>query len=131
MSISASNQQLVEAIERRIGYQLASAVRHAFLMVDRRQFVPSCYVQRGLQWEVQQIDAEAYEDQALIVHLDEYGRPDSSSSQPSLMAQMMEPLDVQPGLHVLEVGTGTGYNAAIIGQMVGPTGAVYFCGYCC
>ena len=48
----------------------------------------------------------------------------SSSSQPALMAQMLEQLDVRSGMAVLEVGTGTGYNAALLGQLVGPAGAV-------
>jgi protein-L-isoaspartate(D-aspartate) O-methyltransferase len=40
--------------------------------------------------------------------------PASSSSQPALMAAMMEALDLRPGMRVLEVGAGTGYNAALL-----------------
>jgi protein-L-isoaspartate(D-aspartate) O-methyltransferase len=46
--------------------------------------------------------------------------PISSSSQPSLMAQMLQDLELQPGQRVLEVGTGTGYNAALLAHLVGP-----------
>ena len=38
--------------------------------------------------------------------------PISSSSQPSMMARMLTALDVAPGHRVLEIGAGTGYNAA-------------------
>src|SRR5262249_46656628 len=44
----------------------------------------------------------------------------SSSSQPSLMAQMLEDLRPAPGLRTLEVGAGTGYNAALLAHAVGP-----------
>ncbi|MFJ2954047.1 methyltransferase domain-containing protein [Streptomyces sp. NPDC087270] len=44
----------------------------------------------------------------------------SSSSQPSLMALMCEALDVHGGERVLEIGAGTGYNAALLAHRLGP-----------
>jgi protein-L-isoaspartate O-methyltransferase len=38
---------------------------------------------------------------------------------PTVMAGMLEALDLQPGHRVLEIGTGTGYNAALLCQRVG------------
>src|SRR5205085_4973833 len=66
-----------------------------------------------------------YSDRALITHVsrpdrDSPGVPISSSSQPSLMAQMLEDLLLAPGLRTLEVGAGTGYNAALLAHVVGP-----------
>jgi len=70
-----------------------------------------------------------YSDRALITRLSRPGRdgprtepevPISSSSQPSLMAQMLEDLQIERGLSVLEVGAGTGYNAALLAHVVGP-----------
>jgi protein-L-isoaspartate(D-aspartate) O-methyltransferase len=40
-------------------------------------------------------------------------------SQPYMVAAMVEALDVQPSDHVLEVGTGTGYEAAVLGELGG------------
>jgi protein-L-isoaspartate(D-aspartate) O-methyltransferase len=70
-----------------------------------------------------------YSDRALITRLSPSQRegpraepevPISSSSQPSLMAQMLEDLQLCRGLRVLEVGAGTGYNAALLAHVVGP-----------
>jgi protein-L-isoaspartate O-methyltransferase len=69
--------------------------------------------------------ALVYSDRALITHLrcrnrTDPGTPISSSSQPSLMAQMLEDLKLAPGLRTLEVGSGSGYNAALLAHVVGP-----------
>ncbi|HKI36827.1 MAG TPA: methyltransferase domain-containing protein [Gemmataceae bacterium] len=66
-----------------------------------------------------------YADRALITRLSPGSRtegpvPISSSSQPSLMAQMLEDLKPGPGQRVLEVGAGTGYNAALLAHAAGP-----------
>jgi protein-L-isoaspartate(D-aspartate) O-methyltransferase len=63
-----------------------------------------------------------YTDRAWITRLSptEPPTPISSSSQPSLMAQMLEDLRPAPGMRVLEVGAGTGYNAALLAHRVGP-----------
>ncbi len=58
----------------------------------------------------------AYTDDAIVTH-DEGGVPTSSSSQPSLMARMLEQLEVGPGHQVLEIGAGTGYNAAVMAEL--------------
>ncbi len=50
--------------------------------------------------------------------------PSSSTSQPSLVAAMLEHLALEPGFNVLEVGAGTGYHAALIAEIVGESGQV-------
>src|SRR5204862_9660 len=52
------------------------------------------------------------------------GLPVSSSSQPAIMAVMLQLLRPLPGQRVLEIGAGTGYNAALIAHLVGPAGHV-------
>ncbi len=48
----------------------------------------------------------------------------SSGSQPSIVADMLDALDVRPGQSVLEIGTGTGWNAALLSHRVGEHGRV-------
>ena len=47
------------------------------------------------------------------------GKASSSSSMPSVMLTMLDALAVGDGMRVLEIGTGTGYNAAILAHRVG------------
>jgi protein-L-isoaspartate(D-aspartate) O-methyltransferase len=79
-------------------------VIEAFAAVPRHVFVPHVA-----------LDA-AYVDDAIVTH-DEGGVPTSSSSQPSLMARMLEQLELGAGDSVLEIGAGTGYNAALMAAL--------------
>ncbi|MDQ3504075.1 MAG: methyltransferase, FxLD system [Actinomycetota bacterium] len=88
------------------------SVAEAFRVVPRHVFLP------GVQ------PAAAYADEVIATKWQPDGQPISSSSQPAIMAIMLEQLQVQPGQRVLEIGAGTGYNAALLAHLVGPTGAV-------
>jgi protein-L-isoaspartate(D-aspartate) O-methyltransferase len=93
----------------RIGSERVAAALHA---VPRHVFLP------------EQRPEAAYRDDAIVTKRDEAGQPISSSSQPAIMAIMLDQLDLAPGHRVLEIGAGTGYNAALISHIVGPTGQV-------
>lgn len=99
--------------------------QNAFRAVPRHLFVPTYYQQDGTgTWGAVGTDSPegldaVYANHALITDVDEYGRGVSSSSMPGLMARMLETLDIQPGDRVLEIGTGTGYNAAILCAVLG------------
>src|SRR4029079_15325835 len=57
-----------------------------------------------------------YSDDVLVTKMDG-SVPVSSFSQPSLMAIMIMALRVTPGLRILEIGAGTGYNAALLASL--------------
>jgi protein-L-isoaspartate(D-aspartate) O-methyltransferase len=67
---------------------------------------------------------EVYSGRAIPVRFGPDGAATSSSSMPAIMAIMIEQLDVRPGHRILEIGAGTGYNAAILAHLAGPEGAV-------
>jgi protein-L-isoaspartate(D-aspartate) O-methyltransferase len=98
----------------------SQAVERAFVTVRRDRCLTSFHTPDGVvdvpQDSVPPADVldRVYSDQALITYFDERGAPCSSSSQPALVAGMLEALELGPGMRVLEVGAGTGYNAALL-----------------
>ncbi|WP_245994241.1 rRNA adenine N-6-methyltransferase family protein [Tengunoibacter tsumagoiensis] len=111
------------------------AVEQAFLTVPREAFVSSFFEQSSgssllwTQYDATQMSEadyleQIYLDQALVTQLNERKMPSSSSSLPSVMAKMLEALDVRPGQRILEVGTGTGYNAALLAVLTADPTAV-------
>ncbi len=97
---------------REHGHALSPAVQDAFATVPRHLFVPEIG------------PAAAYRDEALVIKFSPDGLPISSSSQPAMMAIMLDQLGLRPGHRVLEIGTGSGYNAAVMSAVVGPDGEV-------
>ena len=63
-----------------------------------------------------------YSNEALTTHRPP--GPFSTISQPSLVGQMLGLLRLKVGMNVLEVGAGTGWVAAMMGRLVGPSGSV-------
>jgi protein-L-isoaspartate O-methyltransferase len=109
-------------------------LRRAFQDTPREVFVPRFYrrSESGQKMLADGTDpaqreqwlCSVYTDDALTVQLtpapdlvDRAGAPTSWSSMPTVMAGMLEALDLQPEHRVLEIGTG--YNAALLCQRVG------------
>jgi protein-L-isoaspartate(D-aspartate) O-methyltransferase len=86
-------------------------VAAAFERVPRHLFVPDVPIE------------EAYADRSIAIKLAD-GVPISSSSQPAIMAEMLEMLAVREGDRVLEIGAGSGYNAALLSELAGRSGFV-------
>lgn len=82
-------------------------VLKAMLRVPRHVFVPE-YAKKG-----------AYIDTPLEIG---FGQ---TISAPHMVAIMCDLLELSEGLKVLEIGTGSGYNAAVMGELVGKSGHVY------
>jgi protein-L-isoaspartate(D-aspartate) O-methyltransferase len=108
-------RQLVQTLERR-GRIRSSRVREAFLEVPRELFVEEFAQRDGLE--------AVYRDESILTKRNQHGVPLSSSSQPAIMAPMLEQLQLEEGMKVLEIGAGTGYNAALLSLLVGRRGRV-------
>ena len=108
-------RQLVAQLEDR-GCLTSPAIRRAFLAVPRERFLSEIAEREGLE--------RVYSDQAIVTRHDAQGAPASSSSQPAIMAAMLEQLELRRGHRVLEIGAGTGYNAALLARIVGAAGEV-------
>ena len=106
----ALHRALIDALVSR-GVIKDPQVEAAFRAIPRHLFLPDMPF------------AEAYRNEAIPTKLVD-GEAVSSSSQPEMMAIMLEQLALEPGLRVLEIGAGTGYNAALMAHVVGETGAV-------
>src|SRR5512137_2732365 len=88
-------------------YIKTERVKHAFLTVPREAFIPNF------------LKKFAYVDTPLDI-----GQGQTISA-PHMVAIMCESLDIKESQKILEVGTGSGYHAAIVAQLVGKTGHVY------
>ena len=99
----------------------------ALMSIPREAFVAPFFYRHentapGERWK--KVDAtdpsnlpQIYQDDLLVTLIDDRGDPISSSSMPTVMVQMIETLQVDKSHQVLEVGTGTGYNATILASL--------------
>src|SRR5262249_34183951 len=93
------------------GHIRSPRVEAAFRAVPRHVFLP------GIEFE------HVYSDVPVPIK-QRNGVTLSGSSQPTMMAMMLELLSLERGHRVLEIGAGTGYNAALMAEIVGEHGAV-------
>ncbi|MEA2615973.1 MAG: hypothetical protein QOE72_1756, partial [Chloroflexota bacterium] len=109
------------------GAPLDERWRTIFERVPRHVFVPRFEVS---EWQGPSIKADStvdpdqwlelvYSDRPLVTRTDNQGASTSSSSAPRIMTLFLDALDIEDGSSVLEIGTGTGYNAAILCERVG------------
>jgi protein-L-isoaspartate(D-aspartate) O-methyltransferase len=127
----AANQHLVDQLIAR-GALWSRPLIEAFRTTPRHRFLDRVYhYQQPAGWREVRSQSPGrtelrllYSDRALTTRLSEPSDglppvPISSSSQPSLMAEMLEDLRLSPGLRTLEIGAGTGYNAALLARVAG------------
>ena len=102
---------MVNELKRR-GLDLEPAIEEVFRTIPREIFLPGAPLER------------VYSGDAVITKQDDDGSPISCSSEVGIMIAMAQLLDVAPGQRILEIGAGTGYNAAVLAHLVGEHGAI-------
>jgi protein-L-isoaspartate(D-aspartate) O-methyltransferase len=104
--VNEENEKLIEHI-RSIGYLKSKRIENALRDAPRELFVPD---------SIRQL---AYRDAPLHIGKNQ------TISQPSTVVAMTEALDVKEGQKILEIGTGSGWQSAILAKLVGDKGMVY------
>ena len=91
------------------GYDICESVLKAIEKVPRENFV----LQEDVEHAYSNYPLPIYEEQTI--------------SQPLTVALMSQWLDVKPGNSILEIGSGSGYQAAVLSELAGPEGKVTTC----
>ncbi|AEM88980.1 protein-L-isoaspartate(D-aspartate) O-methyltransferase (plasmid) [Streptomyces violaceusniger Tu 4113] len=97
---------------RKDGHARTPAVETALRTVPRHVFVPDATLE------------DAYANAPVNIKYDTDGASISCASQPGVVALMLDQLEAQPGGRILELGAGTGYNAALLAHLAGEAGHV-------
>lgn len=109
-----------EGLPPRLRDAVAATPRHRFVHRFRLGDGPL----QDLDAEPNQIPPVVYSDEVMR-HVDEAGELlPSSNSQPSYVLWLLHMLGLEPGQAVLEIGSGSGWLAAVMGRLVGPAGKV-------
>ncbi|MGA5817829.1 methyltransferase domain-containing protein [Kitasatospora sp. NPDC094028] len=132
----AGTSGLLRAVSQFLGHEVAPEWRRAAEATPRHRFLPDRIWLSGDDDVLAPADrpqdperwfAAAYGDVAVVTQLND-GResddpsnalPSSSASAPSIVFRMLELLRVEPGMRVLEIGAGTGFNAALLSHRLG------------
>lgn len=100
-----TNESLIEELKRE-GYLKTSRITNAMRKIDRADFVPK------------ELRDEAYLNTALPIG------EGQTISQPLVVAFMLELLGPEAGQKILDIGTGSGWVAGLLSELVGKKGRV-------
>lgn len=104
--VNEENERLIKHI-RSVGYLKSKNIENALREIPREFFVP------------ESMKYLAYRDTPLYIGSNQ------TISQPSTVVAMTEALDVKEGQKILEIGTGSGWQGAILAKLVGEKGIIY------
>lgn len=110
---------------------ISQPTENAYLQVPRHLFLSRYRMPGSKDWQEVRADnlgehlRTLYADGPLILSGDDDGNIASTISQPSLVLRMLDLMQLERDQKIFELGAGSGWNAALMGHLVGPTGHVY------
>ncbi|MEV0614614.1 methyltransferase domain-containing protein [Nonomuraea sp. NPDC050404] len=133
--------RLIAALDPEGSGDIAEPIADAVRTVPRHLFIPNLGLVVEEEGSPYLIDRDAdpvtwwdtvYSPSIIVTQLDDgatgldelRGHSTSSASAPSTVADLLNHLAPEPGHRVLEIGTGTGYTAALLSHLVGDQGEV-------
>jgi protein-L-isoaspartate O-methyltransferase len=136
--LRAAMSGLLRAVCEDLGEPVSREWEEAFRAVPRHRFLPHLvwlesddggegYVRGNRAREPHRWLRAAYANGPVITQVndgdepgsDDEAWPSSSASAPSIVFRMLHMLDVKDGMRVLEIGTGTGWNAGLLSARLG------------
>jgi protein-L-isoaspartate(D-aspartate) O-methyltransferase len=131
-AVEKYRRQLLEQT-RSIYYDrpISEATEKAYLTTPRHAFVRRYREWGTKEWHevrdesLEEHLATLYANKPLILYGDDDDTVPSTISQPSFVLRMLDMLQLRTGQTAFELGAGSGWNAALMGQLVGPEGHVY------
>ncbi|WP_380281045.1 methyltransferase domain-containing protein [Kitasatospora purpeofusca] len=141
-SVHPPEQAAVRGLLRAVGEVLGGPVprewQEALKAIPRHRFLPERiwladsdggYEAADLQTAHDRWFEAAYADVPIVTQVNDGQEsvdiwPSSSASAPSIVVRMLCDLRLRPGARVLEIGTGTGWNAALLSHRLGPENVV-------
>ena len=133
MDTAEKYQRQLQEQTRSVYYDtpISEATDSAYLATPRHRFVKRYRESGAKEWhEVRKENLEEhlatlYANKPLILYGEDEDNIASTISQPSFVLRMLDMLQLRPGQTVFELGAGSGWNAALMGHLVGPQGHVY------
>jgi protein-L-isoaspartate(D-aspartate) O-methyltransferase len=111
MRFAETNDELVDSIKYRADSYLGGGIRDSRVLAAMRELDRASFLPPGSR-------GAAYLDEPVSIGLGQ------TCSQPSMVAFMLDKLELGPGMRVLEVGAGSGYAAAVAALLCAPDGRV-------
>jgi protein-L-isoaspartate(D-aspartate) O-methyltransferase len=132
MSAFEAYQRQLWDLSRRVNYRtpISQETEQAYFATPRHLFVPRFREWGTAIWHhvtpdnLEQHLGALYADRPLVLFGEDDNDLQSTISQPSFVLRMLDLLQLHPGQTVFELGAGSGWNAALIGHLVGLEGRV-------